>query len=160
MTEPFNMEKFYANKFWHSGSGLVLWNMRKLTAIILEISNSDTPLPLITTLDADYPASEWTSLIAEWSNAPRPAEVEETLEIEFSQESFIISIMRITNILGQKLEVEHVSWNEFGFDGKEDKGWDGFDQAITTARTWLETNRDALKKQKREYDLKKLFNIE
>jgi hypothetical protein len=160
MTEPFDMNKFYANEYWHKGSGLLLWNMRKLTAIILEISNPDTPLPFITTLDADYPADKWTSLMAGWSNAPHTAEIEETLEIELEGESFIISIMRITNIPGEKLKVEHVSWNEFGFDGKEDKGWDGFEEAIIVAREWLETNRDALKKQKRENALKKLFNIE
>ena len=153
-TKSTGTARFYDSEYWQKGAGKSLWQIRKLQAFILEISNEDTPPPFLTVVtqsDYDDTVVGW---IASWNDAG-----EESLTVSFEEEAFLVYSMWVkTDKAEESVSNGLEFWYNFGDTGPKEEvnSWDELDNAVRDARKWLEDNREILKKTD---SLKQIFNL-
>jgi hypothetical protein len=149
MTEEITPQtrKFYDAEYWKKGDGRLLWNMRKMLAFIMEVSNEDTPSPFLTSLHGDESgsAAKWEGWYASWNEGSRG---EGSLALEWNGSDFFVYAF--------DKDTEYEFWYEF--DAADDNSWVAFPEAVSKAKDWLGRNKDILPKT--EYDsLTHVFNL-
>lgn len=152
------VKSFYETDYWQKGAGQLLWNLRKVTAFINAISDSDTPHPFLTVIPYDSygpeTAENWVGWWAAWNDGG-----EESLYVEAEGESFTVSALGRVDKDGKR-DVQHLFYHQMGNDEEGNHGWGLFDEALADAKQWLINNKHILvKDEPKPRSLYELFNI-
>jgi hypothetical protein len=139
-------EKFYDSEYWKQSSGQFLWNMRKMLAFIMEISNPETPAPFLTVLHGDEAGSmeKWEGWFANWGGEIGQGD----LNLEWNKSNFLVYSFDKSS--------EYEFWYEF--DATEPESWVNFDEAIDKSKDWLVRNKNMLTDKKKD-SLRSVFNL-
>ena len=161
-----NKEKFYDNKYWQSGTGQSLWNVRKLQAFIQAITTPDIPAPFFT-VGSNEMTDEWNGTwYAEWmtKNAENPSHYH-TLNIEAEGTDFIVFAMKPHE--DKKEPIAETDAFDFWYLFSSDKNrkdsdskdkyndWSELEDAIQSAKNWLELHKNELS----THSLKNTFGL-
>ena len=143
---------FYDSSYWAGGQGQVLWNMRKLLAFIMRISNPDTPPPFLTAMHKSDYDETWTGWYASWNEGSKG---KGQLYLEYEENEFCVYAF--------DGNLNYEFWYYFGVPDEDktetdkENDWSDLDKAVADAKRWLEDHREELKKP--DFILQREFNI-
>lgn len=133
--------KFYEDSYWETPKGRLLWEIRKIMALVQEVSLETTPSPFFTT-DEEL-TGEVVS--AEWSIWDKNASTLKILSFEFEDGELCISAFDTKRM-------------EFYFEFEKDvndASWKKFPEALDLAKKWIQKNNEKLTPD----NLNSLFNL-
>lgn len=153
---------FYEGAYWKSPEGRHIWEVRKLMAFILEISNEDTPYPFMTPLSNDTMKTpsfdDYYGWHVTWSTKSG-----QELTIEFESDTFFVYAFENEYENDIFKDLKYSFWHSLSANpdsaDEEEKllTSESLAAAKADAKAWLLEHREELKG--KEGALDRLFNI-